>query len=64
MSQEQWRQRYTPKNMINKSLLHSLISRGFLRLGKEDKTPSTEVTEPVLDFFINLRWSDLFDLPV
>ncbi|ESQ38029.1 hypothetical protein EUTSA_v10029249mg [Eutrema salsugineum] len=62
VSQEQWRQRYTPLNLI-KSSLRTLRSRGLIQTGGEDTTPPTEDSESLPDFFINVRLSDVFDIP-
>ena len=49
-------------NKINNGF-RTLSSRGFLRTRGEATLQPMEDTQSVSKFLINLRWSDLFDLP-
>ncbi|KAL9816295.1 putative ankyrin repeat-containing domain, PGG domain, protein accelerated cell death 6 [Arabidopsis thaliana] len=59
---EQRRQGYFSMNKINNGF-RTLSSRGFLRTRGEATLQPMEDTQSVSKFLINLRWSDLFDLP-
>lgn len=61
-SHDQRRQGYFSMNKINNGL-RSLSSRGFLQARGKAIPQPMEDTETVSEFLINLRCSDLFDLP-
>lgn len=59
---DQRRQGYFSMSRI-KNVFRSLSSRGFLRARGEATPQPMEDTESVPEFLINLKWSNLFDLP-
>ena len=61
-SHDRLRKIYVLMNKIY-SCFRSLSSRGFFRAGVEATPQPMEDTEPVPEFFISLRLSDLCDLP-
>ncbi|OAO97734.1 hypothetical protein AXX17_AT4G04370 [Arabidopsis thaliana] len=61
-SHDQLRKIYVLMNKIY-NCFRSLSSRGFFRAGVEATPQPMEDTEPVPEFFISLRLSDLCDLP-